>query len=322
MFDPELELFKRNIDLHAFAESLGYRVDLRESWGLRTSRPHFVMRDGRNDKITVAQDPGDGHWIYTSDRDPRDNGSIIDFLQHRTSENLGHIRKRLRAWAGSSLPLTPWVPPAVPWKDRETVQQEYGRMKLANRQPYLEGERRIPATVLTSARFAGRIRIDERGAAIFPHFDAAGLAGFERKNAGFTGFSTGGTKALWESHDLPDDAELVIAESAIDALSYATLFPSPRCRYRSVGGNPSEAQLAMLQVAITDMPHGSAIIAATDNDPPGRKLAATLGTIVLNANRPDLTFRLHTPPQVGSDWNDVLKSHPLPTAPLPLKRTP
>ena len=43
-------------------------------------------------------------------------------------------------------------------------------------------------------------------------------------------------KGLWEPHDLPDDHCLVVAESAIDALSYAALFPDSRTRYRSIGG--------------------------------------------------------------------------------------
>lgn len=315
MFDPELEGFKRNIDLHSYAESLGYRVDLRESWGLRTSRPHYVMRNAQNDKVTIAQDPGDGHWVYTG-RDTRDGGSIIDFVKQRTAENLGLIRKRLRAWSGSTAPLKPWTPPATPWKDRDAVQLAYGRLKLAENHPYLEGERRIPPALLASPRFAGRVRIDEHGAAIFPHFDAGGLCGFERKGRNFTGFSAGGTKGLWESHDLPDDDGLVLAESAIDALSHAALFPAPHRRYRSVNGNPSEAQLAMIRAAVFDLPEGSAVIAATDNDDSGRKLAAVIGNAVASAGRPDIAFTVHAPAATDADWNDILKSSFPPTAPL------
>lgn len=142
----------------------------------------------------------------------------------------------------------------------------------------------------------------------FPHFDAAGLCGFERKNAGFTGFSAGGTKGLWESHDLPDDAGLVVAESAIYALSYAALFPSLCQRYRSIDGNPSEAQLAMLRAAMLDLPKGSEVIAATNSDAPGLKLAALIASTAKTAARADLTFRMHSPSQEGFDWNNVLKA--------------
>jgi hypothetical protein len=37
--------------------------------------------------------------------------------------------------------------------------------------PYLLIERPIPASVLADLRFAGRIRIDVRGNAVFPHID-------------------------------------------------------------------------------------------------------------------------------------------------------
>ena len=53
------------------------------------------------------------------------------------------------------------------------------------------------------------MRIDSRGNTVFPHFDAAGLCGYEIKNRGFTGFAAGGKKGLWFSHARPDDRCLV-----------------------------------------------------------------------------------------------------------------
>jgi hypothetical protein len=312
--DPELAAFKRNIDLHSFVETFGFRIDLKESWGLRSPRPVFVMRKGP-DKITVRVDPGDGNWIFTG-RDAGDGGSIIDFLQRETGANLGQVRKRLRPWSGSTAPITPWVPPAnVVWKDRSAVHDEYSRMPVAEKHPYLVKVRAIPVEVLTSPRFLGRIRSDEHHNAIFPHFDAAGLCGFEKKNEDFNGFASGGIKGLWESHDLPDDNELAFIESAIEGLSYASLFPSLRRRYRSMGGNPSDAGVALIGAAILDMPEGSEVIAATNNDTQGERLAAIVEKAVVESRRPDLTFRKHLPPAAGEDWNDILRSKSfLPTA--------
>src|SRR5450432_426054 len=110
-------------------------------------------------------------------------------------------------------------------KDRMRVETAYSKMLNAPRHPFLEYERAIPAALLQSDRIVGRIRIDIRGNAVFPHFDREGLCGFELKNTGFTGFAAGGTKGLWFSHAGPDDRRLVLTESAIDALSHATLFP-------------------------------------------------------------------------------------------------
>jgi len=61
---------------------------------------------------------------------------------------------------------------------------------------YLEQVRCIPRALLHSARFAGKILIDARANAIFPHSDADGPCGYEMKNRGFTGFSKGGEKGL------------------------------------------------------------------------------------------------------------------------------
>jgi hypothetical protein len=41
----------------------------------------------------------------------------------------------------------------------------------------------------SSSYFAGRIRIDVRGNAVFPHIDRDGVCGYEIKNRSFTGSS-------------------------------------------------------------------------------------------------------------------------------------
>ena len=206
--DSELEVFKPEIDLRQFAVHLGYEIDKRESW-----RGSTVLRN-RGDKIVVKRN-GTG----------RDHGTIIDFLQRRENLNLGGVRQILRPWIGRPAMPTQFrkLEPTSP--DRMRVETEYRRMADALQHPHLEHERHLPASVLSASRFAGRIRIDGRGNAVFPHFDAAGLCGYEIKNRGFTGFAAGGKKGLWFSHSQPDDRRLVLAESAIDALSHAALFP-------------------------------------------------------------------------------------------------
>jgi hypothetical protein len=234
MFDPELESFKTSIDLRAYAAGLGYRLDRKES-----SRSTTVMRYGDGDKIIVTRKP-DGHYTYWSVRDDKDHGTIIDFIAHRKNLNLGEIRKLLRAWSGSSpVPSSVFRPLQASSRDRVRVEAEYAKMQDAPTHPYLENERALSASLLGLERFAGRIRIDARGNAIFPHLDADGLCGFEKKNSGFTGYSSGGSKGLWMSHERPDDNRIVFSESAIDALSHAVLFPDNYARYASIGGKPN-----------------------------------------------------------------------------------
>ena len=305
--DAELESCKREIDLRQFAVSLGYEIDRRESW-----RGSTVLRRGA-DKIIVKRN-GNGHYVFFSVRDDRDNGTVIDFLQRRQNLSLGAVRQILRPWIGrpAAAPQFPKLEPAS--ADRMRVEGAYRRMANAQRFPYLEHERGVPAAVLLSPRFAGRMRIDSCGNTVFPHFDAVGLCGYEIKNRGFTGFAAGGQKGLWFSRTQPDDRRLVLAESAIDALSYATVFPDAedRTRYASLGGKPSSRQAALVQAIIARLPARAEIVAAFDADDAGRKLVEMIRQLVARVasrtGRSDLIFETRLPADEGADWNQILQN--------------
>src|SRR5271155_4690286 len=105
MFDSELESFKTNIDLRAYAAGQGYLLNGKESW-----RGSAVMRHPvSNDKVMIKRDL-DSHYIYFSVRDDRDHGSIIDFVQFRQGLSLGAVRKELRPWIGKSPVPVPVFP--------------------------------------------------------------------------------------------------------------------------------------------------------------------------------------------------------------------
>src|SRR6267154_1091510 len=130
----ELETFKTNINLTEYAAASGYRLDRQAS-----SRNSAVMVHPERDKIIIAVDR-DRHWIYFTIGGDTDNGSIIDFVQKRKGGNLGDVRRAL-----------------------------YAAMTSVDGHPYLLIERLIPSSVLADLRFAGRIRIDVRRNAVFPH---------------------------------------------------------------------------------------------------------------------------------------------------------
>ena len=305
--DAELESFKKEIDLRQFAVRLGYEIDQCESW-----RGSTVLRRGA-DKIVVKRN-GNGHYVFFSVRDDGDNGTVIDFLQRRQKLSLGAVRQILRPWIGQ--PATsaqfPRLEPASP--DRMRVEGAYRRMANAQRFPYLEYKRCVPVAVLLSPRFAGRMRIDSLGNTVFPHFDAEGLCGYEIKNCGFTGFAAGGQKGLWFSRTQPEDRRLVIAESAIDALSYATVFPDPedRTRYASLGGRPSSRQAALVRTTIARLPARAEVVAAFDADDAGRKLVEMVrefvASVAIRTGRSDLIFETRLPADEGEDWNQVLQN--------------
>ena len=304
MVDAELESFKSNIDLRAYAAGQGYQLDAKESW-----RGSAVMRHPLSDDKVIIKRDADNHYVYFSVRRDADNGSIIDFAQNRLHLSLGAVRKELRPWIGQS-PVPVPVFPALhkTAKNRMAVEAEYGRMQTARRHAYLENDRAIDAGLLESGRFAGRVRKDGHGNAVFPHFDAEGLCGYEIKNrGGFTGFSKGGGKGLWFSHVRLDDNRLVFCESAIDALSHAALFPDDRARYASIGGKPNPEQPELIRAAIARMPLQSEIVAAMDADIDGATLGGVVRRAVELSGRDDLRFVVREP--FGfKDWNEELQA--------------
>jgi hypothetical protein len=96
----------------------------------------------------------------------------------------------------------------------------------------------------------------------------------------------------------------VITESAIDALSYHQVKPHPRTQYASFGGAPSRHQTALLEAAISRLPPGSVVVAATDNDKAGHALARSIA-LLCYARHPHVTFERQVP-TIGKDWNEHL----------------
>lgn len=302
----ELDSFKRNIDLRAYAEHLGYELDKSDSW-----RGAFVMRRG-NDKIKIACNEN-GHWVYTSYRDPDDNGTIVDFVQRRRGLDLGHLRQELRAWVGNSLfglvpPVRTVVAEQAP-KDRTRVEREFAGMLNAPDHPYLLNDRGIPTKVLSSSRFQDRVRMGSRAAAVFPHFDETGICGYEIKNRGFTGFSPGGSKALWISQATWDDECLIFCESAVEALSYAALFWDDHFCYVSTAGYVGARQQQLIKSVIDGMGEGADIVAAMNDDPAGQALGQIIHylfeAVSVECGREDLHFYNHRP-RGFKDWNEQL----------------
>ena len=300
----ELDHFKRSINLSEFAASRGYARDERES-----GKSVCMMRHPDGDKIAITQAEDTGFWLYCSNRDARDNGTIIDFVQWREGGTLGEVRKILRDWLGGS--TRPKIPPAVfapsllPMKrDRAAVMLAWESARFQAAVPYLMG-RGLGPDLLNLPRFSGCCRADNRGNVLFPHYDKGGLCGFEIKNKNFTGFAAGGVKGLWFSQCRPSDWSLVLAESAIDALSFHILNPDEATRYMSTGGTMNAQQPALIRGAMERMPPGAVVLLAFDSDEGGEKLAEE----VRNVAPSGVELRRALPPVgTGKDWNDALKS--------------
>lgn len=300
--DSELHRFKMAINLTEVAASRGYELDRRES-----SQRSAVMRHPNGDKVVIARQEGSGDWIFFSVRDYQDNGSVIDFVQRRDGGTLGDVRKTLRAWLGDARPRPPlphYVADLLPIsRDRAAVLAAWEQASPCAGLPYL-ASRGITADLLALPRFAGRVRVDARRNALFPHYDREGLCGYEMKNQGFTSFAPQGVKGLWYSVAHTTDGELVLAESALDAYSYHALQGGQWTRYMSTGGSLNTQQPALLRGAMERLPAGAVVVLAFDHDEGGEALAEQVRAVAPAGRE---VRRVLPPVGEGKDWNEALQ---------------
>lgn len=299
----ELTRFKREINLAEFASTYGFALDQKKS-----GRQMRVMRTESGDKIGVFLGSG-GDQMYYDFRTGK-SGSVIDFCQHQTGKNLGHIRKELRGYLGSPRPTVQITPPRpAPTKEAQAKElaQEKAKIRDLKNVKYL-ASRGIDQNVLMDFRFLGSVVGDDRQNVCFPHHNAQGFSGMEKKNADFTGFSKAGEKGLWLSKPGPAGLfeKIVVCESGIDALSHAQLHPHNKAAYVSIGGQMSQAQEEQL-AAMVERNKDKTIVGAFDNDDAGNRYSRDLERICQSAGA---KFENNQPKRKGQDWNDVLKKTP------------
>ena len=319
----ELEDFKREVNLVEYAKSCGYELVRRKS-----SRASKVLQNPQTaHRIVVARDAKDDHWMYYTigGDEKRDCGSVVDFAQHRASArtSLGDVRRQLRDFLGRPAPATPDPDSLVrpSHADRTVAVRRFESAQISSNSVYLN-ERGLRPETLQDPRFKDTWRIDARGNVLFAHRDADGISGYEIKNRDFTGFASQGVKTAWHGRPHPDDTRMVIAETAIDALSYHQIHQLPNTRYFSTGGAPSPEQLALLERAVARMPRGAEVICAFDADKGGDDMYRRISERLASASQ--IRLRRHSPgeleqqgrtlepvqggPKPTKDWNDVLQS--------------
>ena len=306
----ELRVFKTEINLSELMASFGYRLDRKSS-----SRNSVAMKHPDGGKLIVSRTES-GRWVYFAVFDSSDKGSVIDFVQRRTGENLGQVRERLRDWLGASgqhalqrpqnLEFAPTLRPIT--RDLASVRDRYDRARpLHGFSRFLVEERCIRAEVLALPIFRDRIRVDARANVLFPHRADGELTGFEIRGVNLNRFATGGIKGLWTSVCGEQDTRIVFAESALDALAYAAVVGHARTRFASIAGQLNRVQPELILAEIRKLPANGRVILAMDNDDPGDRLTERLTDIFDRANRSDLRLAIDRPARRGADWNDVAR---------------
>ena len=112
-------------------------------------------------------------------------------------------------------------------------------------------------------------------------------------------------EGLWIPGVQHTDIALVLAESGIDALSYAALHPDDNARYASFGGAMNPFQPALIRASIERLAPGATVRIATDNDEDGAGFAAAIEGQVAETGRGDLAVERAVPAD-AKNWNDVL----------------
>jgi hypothetical protein len=232
-------------------------------------------------------------------------GGAIDLVMHLAGVDYGAALRWLQTYAWAGLPAA--GPPATDRADGEHAAARTPGVlrlplpdprRLARVRQYLTRHRGLDASLLEALLESGQLYADGHANAVFVL--VAGKAqrpvGAELRGTGprvWRGMASGSNKDLgyfWIGTRAA--REIVLCESAIDAISCFQIHPQRICISTSgVRANPS-----WLSVLIT---HGYTILCGFDADHPGDAAAAHM--IALHP-----TVRRLRPS--GHDWNDVLTS--------------
>ena len=305
--DAEIEWLKAGVSCAVLLERLPppWRLD-------RAQSTHRSLKYRRGEaEILIVNHDGHGWWDPLSDR----KGDIFTLIQHLDPGlSFGEARRMLRDFVG----IAPTFPEAV--RTRRTrasslsVVQRWGRCQpLSLGSPawlYLTGQRGLPERILVAACVADAIREGPRGSTWFAHRDGAGLlTGIEMRGPAWRNFSAGGGKTLFR---LPGGlgrlTRVAVCEAAIDAMSLAAIERDHRdTLYVATAGGMGPATITALQALLRDLAAGPAgiLIAATDADTAGRRHAARLEVLAVEAG---VRFSMLLPPDGVNDWNDALRA--------------
>jgi hypothetical protein len=305
--DKDIEWLKANVSCAVLLERLPpvWRLDRAES-----SRASLKYRRGEAEILIVNHD-GRGWWDPLSDA----KGDIFNLVQHLDPGlSFPEARRVLGDFAG----IAPAFPEAVrtrqprvapsPAADRWAKCHHLSRGSPA--WLYLTGQRGLPESVVMAAREADAVREGPHGSAWFAHRNAAGsLTGIEMRGADYRNFSAGGGKTLFRLPGGPGPLPRVaVCEAAIDAMSLAAIeHGRSDTLYAATAGGMGPATIYALQHILRDIagaPTGL-LIAATDADAPGRRHAARLEALAVEAG---VRFETILPPGGLNDWNDALKA--------------
>lgn len=159
----------------------------------------------------------------------------------------------------------------------------------------------MPAATVELAVRADLLREGIYGTVWALHVDAGNrISGWEMRGPNYKGYAKGGHKALFRIGEPGELIRLAVTESAIDALSLATLegWWAGTLYVSTGGGWGVEAEAALRAL----LPPQGELVAATDQGTGGEGLANRLAAIATRSGTRFARLRPDT-----KDWNDQLR---------------
>lgn len=296
----ELNSFKTNINLAEFATAFGYYKDKEKS-----SLNAPVMRHENGDKVVIGKDKADGHYIYFNPNNDSDNGTIIDFVKNRTSETLGHIRKRLRAWLHNPQPQEN-IPVKTSTKNALRIANIWSKIK--EKKAPLDRHWGVSSMMLKRLQGMRNVKRGDDNSYYFALSNTSGICGIERRTgAGEKHIISGSEKGIFIEGKLKKAKEIIIFESPVDMISYIELNRQKRtadryyaCTMGSIGDSIENSLKTIFSYN-----KEAKVIVAVDNDAGGDKIAKKIATILKNID--GSLDRAERQKPTMKDWNDDLR---------------
>ncbi len=278
--DELLARFSKEVDLPAYLGQRGYEVvpDAKNA-------AYIALAHKPSGRILLVARDADGRgWTYKDATDPRDRGSVADYLERHERLSRPAALERVVACLD---PRRRDVPEAVAYrahlhdKPRALVEAE-SRHALAVRERAEALKALARVGIRTSTMPEWRVGALEGGAIAVDKILSE-------------------PAEIWASRYKPTDKKLIIAERPIDALSYGQSKGERDACYLAVGGELTPRRKTQIAHLLADLPAGMSVVIACGRDQAGRQLAGELQRLA-----PQIKME-RAQPEFGARWNDQVQ---------------
>jgi hypothetical protein len=245
----ELIDFKTIINLSEFMAAYGWKID-------NASKKSVEMAlKSRRIVIKKAEDSG-YHLYFEKGFNSINSGTIIDFCQKELKISKFHeVRFLLRKWLTweqrpklNKNDFQRWIKKSSTTEKDINVLYHWmidlshylksGLSVTFEKDSHLEEKQSalytafshlksvgINLELLEHDRFTSKIKVDNQGNLIFPHYAGANLCGWESISKNFRSFPEGSKTSVWFSNKFDRDENIIIFNSPLSAFAYYSLFP-------------------------------------------------------------------------------------------------